>query len=178
MTKLKLYLLGLGTLLMAPAGWLLSGMPDLNTFLQTGQLSVTWVLIGCEYGLLFGSLMLLLTSTEDAKRAFSSQLQLIRSMKLNLWDILFLSLCAGIGEELLFRVGLQHWIHPVLASLVFVAIHGYLIPNDWSVTRYGLLIFGFITTLSYAVSGPQGLWFCIAAHASYDFILFQYWSRR
>lgn len=177
MSKWKIYLMGFVTLLMAPLGWLLCGMPEISSFLQLDRIPTIWTGIGIEYGVAFGIFMLIVTNTEKARRSFSVQHQLIRSMRLNIFDILFLSLCAGFGEEILFRVAVQQWLHPVLASVVFVAIHGYINPKDMDTTKYGLLVCLFILVLSYAISGEQGLWFCIAAHASYDFVLFYFWGR-
>lgn len=176
MSKIRVYLMGIFTLLMAPAGWVLNGMKPLHVFLQLDKINWTWLFIGIEYGLLVGIFMLILTNTEEAKKAFSHQLRLIKSLNLNLIDILFLSLCAGFGEELLFRVGVQTYLHPILATLFFVAIHGYLLPNDWQVTKYGILVSLFILSLAYALNNEQGLWFGITAHAAYDFVLFYYWS--
>ena len=170
--------MGIVTLLMAPLGWLLNGMKPLSEFLQLSTTNWTWALIGVEYGLIVGILMLILTSGDEAQKAFSQQLRLIRSLRLNLFDIIFLSLCAGFGEELLFRVGVQTYIHPIPATLFFVAIHGYLLPNDWSVTKYGILISFFILSLAYALNNEQGLWFGISAHAAYDFVLFYHWSSK
>ncbi len=177
MSKWKIYLLGFATLLMAPLGWLLCGMPEISKFLQLDSIPTVWTGIGIEYGVTFGIFMLILTNTETARKSFSMQHQLIRSMRLNIVDILFLSLCAGFGEEILFRVAVQQWLHPILASIAFVAIHGYINPRDLDTTKYGLLVCLFILVLSYAISGEQGLWFCIAAHASYDFVLFYFWGR-
>nr|WP_294858713.1 CPBP family intramembrane glutamic endopeptidase [uncultured Fluviicola sp.] len=177
MSKWKVYLLGFATLLMAPLGWLLCGMPEISDFLQLDHIANVWTGIGIEYGIAFGILMLIFTNTETARKSFSVQHQLIRSLRLNIVDILFLSLCAGFGEEILFRIAVQQWLHPVLASIAFVAIHGYINPRDLDTTKYGLLVCLFILVLSYAISGEQGLWFCIAAHASYDFVLFYFWGR-
>lgn len=177
MSKWRIYLLGFATLLMAPLGWLLCGMPDISEFLQLDQITSIWTGIGIEYGIAFGILMLILTNTETARKSFSVQHQLIKSLRLNIVDILFLSLCAGFGEEILFRIAIQQWLHPILASLAFVAIHGYINPRDLDTTKYGLLVCLFILVLSYAISSEQGLWFCIAAHASYDFVLFYFWGR-
>lgn len=177
MTKWRVYLMGFATLLMAPLGWVLCGMPPVLDFLQVDQIGSTWTAIGVEFGVFFAVLMLIFTNTETARKSFSVQHQLIKSLRLNVVDILFLSLCAGFGEEILFRVAVQQWLHPVLASLAFVAIHGYILPNDWDTTKYGILVWLFILVLSYAISGEQGLWFCIAAHASYDFVLFYFWGK-
>jgi membrane protease YdiL (CAAX protease family) len=178
MRKSRIYLLGLATLAMGPAGWIVAGMPSLESFLQWNTFQFAWMIIGLEFGIVFGFFMLLITSSEKAQFKFSSQINLLKSLRLTFFDILFLSLCAGFGEELLFRVGLQTYVHPILASLIFVAIHGYLLPNDWDTTKYGLLIFLFIVVLSFAVSNEQGLWFCIAAHSAYDFVLFYHWSKQ
>lgn len=169
--------MGLLTLLMAPLAWILQGMPALPGFFRFEELLSAWTLIGIEFGLLFGAIMLIATSVESAKVSFRHQIQLIRSFRLNFLDCVFLSLCAGFGEEFLFRIALQEWLHPLPAAVVFVAIHGYIHLRDWEVTKYGLLVLAFIVVLSYAVN-VQGIWFCIAAHASYDFLLFWYWSRR
>lgn len=177
MAKWRVYLMGFATLLMAPLGWLLCGMPPVWNFLQPERIWSTWTAIGVEFGIFTGILMLILTNTETARKSFSVQHQLIKSLRLHVIDILFLSLCAGFGEEILFRIAVQQWLHPILASIAFVAIHGYILPNDWDTTKYGILVCLFITVLSYAVSGEQGLWFCIAAHASYDFVLFHFWGR-
>lgn len=177
MSKWRIYLLGFATLLMAPLGWLLCGMPEISEFLQLDHITSVWTGIGIEFGIAFGILMLIFTNTETARKSFSMQHQLIKSLRLNLFDILFLSLCAGFGEEILFRIAIQQWLHPVLATIAFVAIHGYINPRDLETTKYGLLVCLFILVLSYAISGEQGLWFCIAAHASYDFVLFYFWGR-
>ena len=192
MSKWKIYLMGFATLLMAPLGWLLCGMPEISSFLQLDRVFSVWTGIGIEYGVVFGIFMLIVTNTETARRSFSVQHQLIRSMKLNIFDILFLSLCAGFGEEILFRVAVQQWSindvgetdgptkiggRPENFAIAFVAIHGYINPKDLDTTKYGMLVCLFILVLSFAISGEQGLWFCIAAHASYDFVLFYFWGR-
>ncbi len=95
----------------------------------------------------------------------------IRAMKLTTFDMIFLSLCAGIGEELLFRVGVQYYLGPWLTALIFVAIHGYFNPFNWRKSLYGVIVFPFILLISFAYE-TFGLWFCIAAHFSYDLVLF------
>lgn len=175
--KRKVYLMGFLTLLMLPLAWLMVGLPNWSSFLQLDSLLSTWTGLGVEFGLLVGFFMFFLTNSEDAKAQFSTQYTLIKSLKLSVFDCVFLAFCAGIGEEFLFRIAVQQWMHPVLATIGFVAIHGYIDPRSWDKTKFGLLITGFILALAYAVSGEQGIWFCVAAHASYDFILFYLWSK-
>lgn len=160
---------------MIPAAWLMQGMPDWKDFFRLDELFTTWTLIGIEFGLLVGAIMLVATNGMG-KQTFNQQIRLIRSFRLTVLDTLFLSLCAGLGEEYLFRIALQEWFHPLLVAVFFVAIHGYINPMDMSTTKFGLFVLLFIIALSYAVS-VQGLWFCIMAHAAYDFLLLLYWSR-
>lgn len=175
LSKARVYLLGIVTLLMVPLAWLLQGMPSIGSFFRAGEIMHIWTLIGIEFGAVFAFLMLALTNTDDARDNFSDLIRTLQSMKLNLFDCIFLSLCAGFGEEFLFRIALQEWLHPLLTSVVFVAIHGYLRPRNWEVTKYGLVLLPFIVVLGYAVS-EQGIGFCIGAHAAYDFVLFYSWS--
>lgn len=102
--------------------------------------------------------------------------KIVRSMNLNFWDSLFISICAGVGEELLFRSGVQFYLGPIWTSIIFVAIHGYLDPRNWRTSLYGLIVMPFILVISYGFY-EFGLWYCIAAHAAYDFILFRLISK-
>jgi membrane protease YdiL (CAAX protease family) len=92
-------------------------------------------------------------------------------MNLNVGDAIFLSFCAGFGEELLFRSGVQYYLGIVLTSVIFVAIHGYLNPKNWRYSMYGLIVMPFILLLSMGFE-TFGLWFAISAHFAYDAVLF------
>ena len=96
---------------------------------------------------------------------------IVKNMRLNFWDCVFLSICAGVGEELLFRSGVQFYIGPLITSIIFVAIHGYLNPFNWRMSLYGLIVLPFILLISYGLE-EFGLWFCIGAHFMYDLVLF------
>lgn len=174
MGKFRVYLLGLVTLLMIPFAWLLQGMPNWIDFFKLSNLFSTWSLIGVEFGCVFALIMIVATGSETAQESFQQQIQLVQSLNLKFGDAIFLSLCAGLGEEFLFRIALQEWFHPLIVSVFFVAIHGYIRPKDWNTTRYGLLVLAFIIVLGYAVK-TQGIWFCIFAHAGYDCVLFMHW---
>lgn len=98
--------------------------------------------------------------------------KLVSSLNLTFWDALFLSLCAGIGEELLFRVGVQFYLGVILTSILFVALHGYLNPKSWRQSLYGFVVLPLSFILGYGYEW-LGLWFVVAIHASYDFVLFR-----
>lgn len=64
----------------------------------------------------------------------------MREMNMSYFDIVFISICAGVGEEILFRGVLQDFLGIIITSVVFVAIHGYLKWNDWRISIYGVVM--------------------------------------
>lgn len=96
--------------------------------------------------------------------------KMMGEMDLSTQEIIFISMCAGIGEEILFRGAIQPLLGIFLTSVVFVAIHGYLNPRDWRISVYGLYMtvviigFGFMTELI-------GIWSAVIAHFIIDVYL-------
>lgn len=175
MRKRTLYLLGLVTLLVFPVPtfiglYFLEGTHPLE-ILEPDQLTLTHVLTGLELGAAYALLALALMQAPVFRSMPSPVEQMVKNMKLSLWDCFFLSVCAGVGEELLFRSGVQVYLGPILTSVVFVAIHGYLNPVNWRMSLYGVIVLPFILLISYGLP-VWGIWFCIAAHFAYDFVLF------
>lgn len=97
--------------------------------------------------------------------------QMVKNLKLNYVDAFFLSICAGIGEELLFRSGLQTFFGIWITSFLFVAIHGYFSLKKIKKSLYGLVILPFIIFIAYGYD-HFGLWFSVSAHFAYDVVLF------
>lgn len=67
-------------------------------------------------------------------------LQFLKPFELRVGDILFISACAGIGEELLFRATLQPILGIWITALLFVTLHGYLSIHNWPLTIYGMFM--------------------------------------
>lgn len=174
MQKRRLLLLGLLTLLMAPLGWVVAAFPDWRIFLEIDHLRLEPILLGLSFGGSIGYCVYLYSEIDENAPLIHDQLQLVQSLRLSILDCIFLAFCAGFGEELLFRAGVQHWIGPWITSVLFVAIHGYIHPKKWHVTKYGLMVLGFILLISLG-KAQFGLWFCIAGHFAYDFVLFDLW---
>jgi len=80
------------------------------------------------------------------------------------------SVCAGVGEELLFRGAVQHWLGIPLSAALFVAIHGYLDPRDRGMLRYGLFMTLAMCALGWGAE-RAGLLLPMAAHAVIDVVL-------
>src|SRR5690554_2880494 len=99
--------------------------------------------------------------------------QLIAGLKLNEWQIIFISLSAGFGEELLFRGAIQPLIGLWITAIFFVAIHGYLNPLNWRMTIYGIYMTLAIAALGY-YTDYVGIWGASLAHAGIDYVLFKH----
>lgn len=95
----------------------------------------------------------------------------IKSLNLNLYTILFVSLCAGVGEEIFFRGALQSYLGIWITAILFIAVHGYLDPTNWKISLYGTLMTLIIALLGYMTT-IYGLVSAMVAHTVIDIILF------
>ncbi len=127
--------------------------------------------IGIEVGILYAFIALLFMNAPVFDKLPVRVETMVKNMKLSIWDCIFLSVCAAVGEELLFRSGVQYYLGPLITSVLFVAVHGYLNPFNWRMSIYGLIVLPFILMISYGFE-EFGLWFSIGAHFSYDLVLF------
>src|SRR5690554_2861298 len=99
--------------------------------------------------------------------------KVISGLNLSEWQIIFISLCAGFGEELLFRGAIQPLLGLWITAIVFVAIHGYLNPRDWKMTVYGIYMTLAIAVLGY-YTDYVGVIGASLAHAGIDYVLFKH----
>lgn len=179
MRKKQVYFLGLLTLCAFPALgftlWLFIEKTDPIELLVLDTFFKLPTLYGLVIGFLVAFLFLRLFQAPSFKEELLRQKQLISSMNLGAADRVFLSLCAGIGEELLFRACVQQWLGIWITSILFVAIHGYLNPKNWKLSLYGLALLPFVLVMAYGYE-YFGLWFSVAAHFAYD--LFLFWKIR
>ena len=103
---------------------------------------------------------------------------MIAGLNLNKSEMVFLSLCAGVGEELLFRGAIQGLILPFSpllvimgSSILFVAIHGYLNPKAGKIAWYGIYLVGIVAIWG-VLSEEIGIFVAIVAHFIVDVYLF------
>lgn len=173
--KFRFHVLGWITLIVfpAPAFWAL-GFFEGSSFwdvLELDNLFSPLTLIGLQFGFFYALLILGISQFPVFEQMSKNQEHLLNSLKLNWIDIIFISFCAGFGEEVLFRAGIQTWLGPWLTSFLFIALHGYFHPLSWRKSIYGAVLLPFIVILAFAYE-DYGLWFCVAAHFSYDLLLF------
>ncbi|NNC85260.1 MAG: CPBP family intramembrane metalloprotease [Bacteroidia bacterium] len=95
---------------------------------------------------------------------------LVQQFELSTTKIIFISLCAGVGEEILFRGAIQHWLGVVITAIIFVAIHGYINPADWRISIYGIFMTLVMILIGY-MTVHLGLISSIAAHFMIDLVL-------
>lgn len=181
MQKKNLYILGLVTLIIFPlVGLTIVGVVEdnptewLQKRLDRERLAVHWqVLIGLLFGALSGFLgwqIIRLPFMESVRNKYGSILQ---KLNLNFFDILFISFCAGVGEELLFRGAIQPYLGIWVTAILFVAIHGYLNPMDLKITVYGIFMTAIIAALGYFAQ-DFGILTAIVAHFAIDVVLLLY----
>ena len=95
----------------------------------------------------------------------------IGSLRMNIGTIVMVSICAGVGEEILFRGILQSYFGIWITAVGFVAIHGYLNPLDWRISIYGAYMTAAIIAIGY-LDQLFGLTSAMLAHTIIDIILF------
>lgn len=174
--KVQFHILGWITLLLFPALAFiaLAYFEDVNyiSVLELDKIFSPYTLLGLEFGLIYGVIIIAISQFSIFEEMSSRQERLLKSLNLGWADIIFMSFCAGFGEEILFRAGIQTWLGPWITSFLFIAVHGYFNPVSIKKSMMGIVLFPFILALAFAYEAI-GLWFCIAAHFSYDLLMFR-----
>jgi membrane protease YdiL (CAAX protease family) len=170
-------LLAAGTLvIMGGAGWVLAPLIRQETVLQFLSGHSAWylqILIGLVFGFITAKAgwgIVELPFLKDTKSFF---VQIIKPLKLSWREIVFVSLCAGIGEEMLFRGAIQPYLGIWTTAVLFVLLHGYLNPFNLSMTVYGVYMVVVIGVIGY-LTEFVGIFSAILAHAVIDvYLLYQ-----
>jgi len=131
------------------------------------------LLAGVFSGLLWGYLAKQLVTTAYFEPVSTKFRDILGPMQLNWWEIWIISLCAGIGEELLFRGSVQPLLGVWPTSILFVFLHGYLSPFNLRLSLYGIFMVIVIAVLGY-LADFMGLVPAMAAHTLIDVVLLRY----
>lgn len=145
-----------------------------TSFLSTLELesfNFSTILLGLVFGIIYALVSIIILQASIFKTVPLKIEETIKGMNLSILGGIFISFCAGFGEELLFRAGVQHYLGIWTTSFIFVSIHGYFSIRTPKNSLYGLVVFPFILILSYLYE-EFGLWFAITAHFAYDAVLF------
>ena len=142
----------------------------LSTFLLGNERLWLQLLIGLVVGFVTAKAawqIVELPFLADTKRFFAD---LIGPIKLSIPQIVFISLCAGIGEELFFRGAIQPMLGIWVTSILFVLLHGYLNPFNVSLSIYGLYMVVVIGVLG-LITEHIGIIAAMTAHSVIDVVL-------
>lgn len=131
---------------------------------------VKQLITGSIVGSVGAFLALILINAPFFKQDRQKYHDLLNSLAWTREGIVFISVCAGVGEELLFRAGIQPLLGLWVTSILFVAIHGYINPLKWRISVYGISMVGFIAALGYLFE-TAGILSAMTAHAVFDAIL-------
>jgi uncharacterized protein len=171
----KLILLGWVTLLIFPIPafvirfWFYEETPFY--LLNFDHFTAKPIVFGVSFGLLCAFLISWISEREMVKDHFKDQKEQLLEFDLQWFQYLFLSICAGIGEELLFRLGVQPFLGIWPTAVLFIAIHGYFSIKNFDDNLPGVLLMPFIVCIAIGYV-HFGIWFCVFAHISYDFLVF------
>jgi len=149
---------------------------ELSDFMQIQHFGAIPVGYGAMLGFVYAFIALAFMNSMVFEGLDNRVERVIEQLRIGFWGGIFLSVCAGLGEELFFRASLQPYLGIWITSVLFVAIHGYLNPWNWRMSLYGLMILPFIFLLSFGFD-RFGLWFAVAAHFAYDAVLFTAMTR-
>ena len=173
MNKRTVYLLGWLTLLGFGGGGLFlfyfineSCPLDL---LRGGKALYIQIPLGLLYGLVSAMAVMLIMSHPVMLKEKERYKDMLGPMNLRWRDIIFLSFCAGFGEEMFFRAFLQPHTGIWLTSIIFVVLHGYLNPKR-PIFFYGLFLIFDIAGMGWLFDNV-GPWTAVSAHFLIDVIL-------
>ncbi|MCB9225070.1 MAG: CPBP family intramembrane glutamic endopeptidase [Crocinitomicaceae bacterium] len=175
----SLWILGLGTLILFPLlAWPLLYWQDISwaeLFIVEKETLYT-VPNFLSAGILFGLGMIWLTELEYFEKALKRYKNMLTGFKINRFHVIFLSICAGVGEEIFFRGAMQPLIGILGTAVIFVAIHGYYSYKEFKVNIFATFLTLFIIFLGWGAQ-EFSLYHAIAGHFAYDLVLLAYYRK-
>lgn len=175
--NIRISLLGLLTIVLFPLiGWIITFIIEGNwssflTAFQTHKTIIIEVIAGILAGTIFGAFAWIIINAPFLLPVLNKYGDVVKSLELKVPTIIFVSICAGVGEEIFFRGVLQNYLGIIITAIIFVAIHGYLSISDWRITIYGSYMTIVIISLGF-MDKYLGLTSAIIAHTTIDVILF------
>lgn len=144
---------------------------DISDTLLGGKPYYLQFIVGLFFGTLSSLLAVLLINGKRFKNVRRFFENLMQEIKPSFIDILFYSVCASVGEEVLFRAGIQPFIGIWPAAIIFVLLHGYINPSNMNLTIYGFFLIIISAGFGYLFKF-FGLTSSVLAHFIYDLSMF------
>jgi len=171
----KILTLGLFTIIGFPlAGFVINYFLSSKSFWDifiSKQGIINELLLGIFLGILAGLFAWRIIKLKILQPVREKYQNVIGSLRMNIRTIIIVSICAGVGEEILFRGILQSYFGIWVTAAGFVAIHGYLHPLDWRISLYGTYMTLAIVVIGY-LHQHYGLTSAMLAHTMIDIVLF------
>ncbi|MFT5823629.1 MAG: membrane protease YdiL (CAAX protease family) [Crocinitomix sp.] len=174
--------MGLATLLLLPLlAWPILYFNDtsfLGLFTLDGS-SIFSILFFISAGIIFGLFIMWFGDLSFFKNTLVEYGKMLGNLKINTQQAFFLSICAGVGEEILFRGALQPILGIWLTAIIFVGSHHYLYNEKFTKqnTVPFMVMVSFLLGLGLLlgwIAEEFSLWHAIAIHFSYDLVQFMY----
>ena len=144
---------------------------DVSDVLTGGKIYYLQVIAGLFFGSLTALLAVALINGKRFKSVRKFLQDLLHEINPTIINILLYSFCASVGEEILFRAGIQPLIGIWPAAILFVLLHGYINPMNLSRTIYGAMTIIICAGFGYLFKF-FGLASAITAHFVYDVSMF------
>ena len=180
--KYKLFFLGAFTLIAFPLlSWIImfiipnSYHVSFDTLFQIHKSDYGLIPLFLSLGIVFGLVVIWLIELDYFEKSMRKYKNLLGDYKLSVFYVFFLSICAGVGEEIFFRGVVQPIIGVWLTAFFFVAIHGYFSIKNQRINVFALLLTCFIALIGWAAK-EYSIWLAISAHFSYDLVLLFYYK--
>lgn len=129
--------------------------------------------LGLVYGIAGAVVGILLISQPWFENEVEVFEEIISKVNPQFYHIVFYSFCAGVGEEILFRAGIQPLLGVWWTAFLFIALHGYLNPFNLFISIYGALMVFISAGFGYLFY-DHGIYTAMAAHFSFDVVMFMY----
>ena len=175
----SLWILGLGTLLIFPLlAWPILYFTDTSwmEIFEIEKYELYSIPNFLSAGIIFGLLMIWLTELRYFEESLAKYKDMLVGYKITSFHVIFLSFCAGVGEEIFFRGAMQPLIGILITAIIFVAIHGYYSFKNMKVNIFALCLTFFIILLGWSAK-EFSLWHAMAGHFSYDLVLLAYYRK-
>ncbi len=174
--------MGLATLLLLPLLALpilyFTDTPFIGLF-EFGDSSIFSIIFFISAGIFFGLFIMWFGDLRFFENTLVEYGKMLSNLKINTWQAFFLSICAGVGEEILFRGAIQPILGIGLTAVIFVGSHHYLYNEK--LTRKNtapfIVMVCFLLGLGLLlgwIADEFTLWHAIAIHFSYDLVQFMY----
>lgn len=134
---------------------------------------------GIGFGILFGVMGVHIIKHPGLQSAMDDYqiIKVIKKLNLSPWQVLSVSLVAGITEEFLFRAAVQPIIGIWITSLIFIGVHGYI--RLATVPQFLFTLFTFLLSMMLGyLYIAFGIYSAMAAHVVYDVIVLWYITKK